>query len=197
VAKCDVLVHVYDQEDALNRYQVDCSGCGVSLGGGDLVQCPLTSGPGPMPLDPAAMAAPDLYQTHCWAAEDGSGCSTTVLGTCTVHSGSMGGVALLGTSCWTATTGWCDVTVSPVQAPSVWCDGPRRAAADVDPLPVCQDGLAQTWCDASAGPCDVRVTPWTAWGDRSAEADCSQGITRCHAEVHTQDLTAPEHWCAF
>src|SRR5687768_484111 len=41
VAKCDVLAHMYDQEDALNRYQVDCSGCGVSFGGGSFAECDL------------------------------------------------------------------------------------------------------------------------------------------------------------
>lgn len=62
----------------------------------------------------------------------------------------------------------------------------------------CQSGIAQTWCDASVGPCDVRVTPWTAWGDRSVEADCRGGsMTRCHAEWHTADPANPEQWCAF
>lgn len=62
----------------------------------------------------------------------------------------------------------------------------------------CTTGIAQTWCDATAGPCDVRVTPWTAWGDVYAWADCRGGsMTRCYAEVHTQDPLNPEQWCAF
>lgn len=198
VAKCDVLVHMYDQEDALNRYQVDCSGCGINVGGGGLVDCDLI-GPAASPTPLAVAAAADPIKTHCWTAEDGSGCSTTVANTCTYNSGTMGGVPLISASCWTSTTGWCDVTVSPVQTPPVWCDGPRAASADIDPQPVCQDGIAQTWCDVSAGPCDLRVTPWTAWGDQYVVSDCRTGGAgpTCHTEAHTQAPTAPEHWCAF
>jgi hypothetical protein len=73
------------------------------------------------------------------------------------------------------------------------------SAAVADPTQVCVSGFAQTWCDVSAGPCDVRVTPWTAWGDQYVVADCRTGGAgpTCHTEVHTQDPTNPEHWCAF
>jgi hypothetical protein len=194
VEGCEAHVHLYDVEDALNQYEASCYDCGVHVGGGGFVECP------PVQAEPAplvSLAAPEPIQTHCWTAEDGSGCSTTVLGTCTYHSGTMGGTPLVGVACWTSTTGWCDVTVSPVQVLPLWCDGPRMASADIGAPQPCTAGFAQTWCDVSAGPCDARAVPWTAWGDHYVVADCSQGITRCHVEAHTQDPLAPEQWCAF
>lgn len=351
VEDCEAHTHIYDQEDALNVYEASCYDCGVRIGGGPFVQCDLIALAGsPAPLA-AAAAAPDPVKTHCWSAEDGSGCSTTVLGTCTYHSGTMGGSPLASASCWTSTTGWCDVTAAPVQTPPVWCDGPRASSAAAlpvtcslgpttpggdtdcratygqcyvhthiydtedalnqyeadcsgcgihygagpllttgcyigpppfeldgaalaapglpcytgiagswctvghadckatagyqtgsasyeyatvhcgpdlwapctvayadtrgnvgsclvatasasvtDPADVCVSGFAQTWCDVSAGPCDVRVTPWTAWGDHYVVSDCRIGGgagATCHTEVHTQDPRNPEHWCAF
>lgn len=200
VEECEAHTHIYDQEDALNVYEASCYDCGFRIGGGPFIQCDLI-GPAasPIPLAVSA-AAPDPITAHCWTAEDGSGCSTTVLGTCTYNSGTMGGVPLISASCWTSTTGWCDVTVSPVQTPPVWCDGPRRASADIGPEPSCQEGIAQTWCDATVGPCDIRVTPWTAWGDQSIVSHCRIGGgagATCHTEVHTQDLTRPQHSCAW
>jgi len=200
VEDCEAHAHIYDQEDALNVYEASCYDCGVRIGGGPFVQCDLVALDGsPAPLA-AAAAAPDPIETHCWTAEDGSGCSTTVLGTCTYNSGKMGGTPLASASCWTSTTGWCDVTAAPVQTPPVWCDGPRAASASIGIPQPCTAGFAQTWCDFDVGPCDLRVTPWTAWGDRYVVSDCRIGGgagATCHTEVHTQDPTAPEHWCAF
>ena len=74
------------------------------------------------------------------------------------------------------------------------------ASAAADPTQVCTAGFAQTWCDFTVGPCDVRVTPWTAWGDQSVVADCRVGGgagATCHTEVHMQDPLDPEHWCAW
>jgi hypothetical protein len=113
VGPCAYLVHVYDQEDALNQYRADCLGCWLHYGGGPLAGC-------------------EVVQT---------------------------------------------------------------AAARPEP---CQTGIAQTWCDATVGPCDVRVVPWTAWGDAYAWADCRfSSMTRCYVEAHVQDPLNPEQWCAF
>ncbi|MHB1260641.1 MAG: hypothetical protein ACYC2H_02875 [Thermoplasmatota archaeon] len=121
VAGCGVLVHAYDEEDALNHYKVACGCVAYDNYGRPAVRFDCYSPP------PLASTSTDLS-----AAEP------------------------------------------------------------------CQSGFAQTWCDFAVGPCEGRLTPWTAWGDESLEADCRGGsMTRCHAEVHTQDPTNPEQWCAF
>lgn len=126
-------------------------------------------------MDSAVAAGPDLIETHCVNGEDGAYCSTTVAGTCTLHS-----------------------TPAGPSPSSLSCSPPSSASADIGPE-VCQTGIAQTWCDVEAGPCDIRVTPWTAWGDVYVVADCRTGGAgpTCHTEVHAQGPLDHEHWCAF
>jgi hypothetical protein len=86
-----------------------------------------------------------------------------------------------------------DLVAEPQASPSA-----AAPSAQLPPQP-CTAGFAQTWCDFTVGPCFVRVTPWTAWGDRYVVSDCRIGGgagTTCHTEVHTMPPDH-EHSCAF
>jgi hypothetical protein len=98
----------------------------------------------------------------------------------------------------------CSVQVhGPIDCPIIGPYTPppiaASSAAVAPPALPCQSGIAQTWCDATVGPCDLRLTPWTSWGDQYVVSDCRTGGAgpTCHTEVHTQGPLAHEHWCAF
>lgn len=188
-AGCDAWTRTYDVEDHPNVYHADCWGCGVTWGAGVRMDDRCYTPP-PIAASSAA-AAPcrtGLRQdTHCEAQ----------VGGCEVQYDSwymLDVVSRYQVQCGCVSYDNWDggVRVDCIDPPPT----PMAASAEFDPSP-CTNGFAQTWCDATVGPCDVRVTPWTAWGDVYAWADCRGGsMTRCYAEVHTDGLTV-ERWCAF
>lgn len=207
-AGCEAHVHTYDVEDALNQYEADCWGCGVHFGTGQVVRTDCYAPPPIASSAPATAALP--ITTHCWTAEFGSGCQTTVTTpvlTCSYWTQTIDDHSSSAVSCSNNEVGYCQVGLTPVQdPPAIWCEdyGPTptdsASAAFAPPPQPCINGMAQTWCDFTIGPCDVRVTPWTAWGDQYVVADCHVGGgagATCHFEVHTQDPLNREHWCAF
>lgn len=192
-AGCEADAYMYDVEDALNHYSASCLCVFYDNYGRPALRqtCFAT-----------AAAASDPVRTHCWAMEDASGCSTTAdagAAECTYATVTgTGGLQAASLGCATALAA-CDADVAAGSLPSASCDPVLASAAAAEPdLQPCTAGFAQTWCDFTVGPCDVRVTPWTAWGDVYAWADCDgPNMTRCYAEAHTQDPLGPEQWCAF
>lgn len=208
-AGCSVDTYSYDVEDALNHYQASCLCVHYDNYGRPALRQTCYS---PPPIASSAAAAPELpLETHCWSAEFGSGCSTTATTAAAVctHSSwtSTEGVQSADLACSNASLGSCSIGLLPAtDPPAAWCSGPAAGgslalAADLPSAgDVCQAGIAQTWCDVTVGPCDVRIVPWTAWGDQYVVADCRIGGgagATCHTEVHTQDPLDPVHWCAF
>lgn len=195
VVDCDVLVHVYDTEDALNHYKVACGCVAYDNYGRPAFRFDCYTPP-PIATSSAAVAPPEL---PCYTGIAGSWCTVGALD-CKATVGYRTGSepypyagAYCGPHLWYP----CMIVYVDTLGNLESCYLTTASASDPMAAEPCTAGFAQTWCDFTVGPCDLRVTPWTAWGDQSVVADCSQGITRCHAEVHTQDPTNPEQWCAF
>lgn len=218
-AGCMAHVHTYDVEDHPNVYEADCWGCGTHLGAGPAVSTDCIAYY-PPPIASASLAEPVRYQ--CSAGMESSfctltagpchettgrnqagevtydwrdaGCTTPATGDCGAFTDSRGA---LRASCSTVYTGYCEVDAA-ASPPLAWCEnyGPGDdASAAAQPGFPCVAGFAQTWCDADAGPCFVRVVPWTAWGDQYAFADCAAEGLACHVEAHREG-PASEHSCA-
>lgn len=188
-AGCEIDTYSYDVEDALNRYSVVCGGCGYDTWASPELRTDCYSTP---PLAGAAAAPCQAgvgRDTHCEGKVSGCGYM--------VHS-YWSNDAL---NRYKADCGCVHYDNYGRPALRFDCIDPPPtplAASASGPASPCTAGFAQTWCDATVGPCDVRVTPWTAWGDVYAWADCRGGsMTRCYAEVHTQDPLNPDQWCAF
>ena len=178
-AGCEADAYMYDMEDALNHYSADCQCVHYDNYGRPALRTDCQAPDVPCQAGPTAPGG----DTHCEAAL--AGCEVLV------HAYDVeDAINRYRVDCGcVAYDNW---------GGGLGGDCIRLSAEVADPAAPCTTGIAQTWCDASVGPCDVRVTPWTAWGDVYAWADCRGGsMTRCYAEVHTQDPLNPEQWCAF
>jgi|SRR5688572_9816403 len=122
------------------------------------------------PSSSAALPAPEPevpIETHCWSAEFGSGCSTTVttgVAICTYSSWTSNeGQSWSDLECSNTTVGACHIGLTPVQdPPNVWCEnyqppGDGSAARVAPPELPCQSGIAGSWCTVGALDCAATV----------------------------------------